>query len=399
MHYDMIIVGGGLVGASLAMALQGSGLSIALLDARAKEGQDPRLFALNHTSCQFLNNLGLWKSLAVDASPIHTVHVSRQGYFGCVRLNHDDVHLDSLGHVIPAHKIESVLHNSLCHHPSLTLYQPAKLSLLQQQNDRVMLTMTTPDGDKTLFSPIVIGADGPTSTVRTVLNIPTRVVDYHQSALVTRTELNRPHQQIAYERFTTTGAIAMLPLMNNQCATIWTADTSIITHLMTLSDKDFLEILQKEFGYRLGRLRHISTRHMFPLQMLQAEKKAVQGVLLLGNAAHTLHPIAAQGFNLALYEVAVLTELILGKVRENDKVTSELLLHMNHTTCKQQTISSALSHRLSQLFLTQSTLMNTVLQLGMMSLDILTPIKIRCIETILGKSGRTPRLLLSTNEC
>ncbi|MFZ2314185.1 MAG: FAD-dependent monooxygenase [Gammaproteobacteria bacterium] len=395
MRYDLIIVGGGLVGAGLAAALQMSGLQIALIDARMPSSNDPRLFALNAGSCQFLDNLNLWDELSSFASPIHQVHISEQGRFGAVRLNRDDVHLSSLGHVIPARYIEGALNERLLSLPNVTLYRPATLKTLEQDSAGVILTIEKSDGTEVLTSKLVIAADGTASTVRSLLNIKTEVFDYEQSALVTRTILARPHAQIAYERFQDDGAIAMLPLINNECATIWSASTDRITELMNLSDADFLAALQESFGYRLGRLKGISQRHVFPLKMVQAEKAVEGNVFLLGNAAHTLHPIAAQGFNLALYEVAILVETILAK---RDEIHAADLQRVSEKIKKQQKTSIGVSHRISQVFASKSRLAAIATQLGMMGLDIATPLKRHFISGIMGRSGRVPRLLLNTKD-
>ena len=359
---------------------------------------DPRLFALNDGSCQFLKNLGLWPHLIAHAAPIHQVHVSYQGRFGAVRLHHKDVHLPSLGHVIPARFIETTLNSGLASLPNFTLYRPAKLKALKQQENEAILTLDTEMGEKILRAPLVIGADGTESTVRTQLNIATDIFDYQQSALVTRTTLQRPHQHIAYERFTSDGAIAMLPLVGNEYATIWTADNDVITQLMAASDELFLQRLQAEFGYRLGRLQKITQRHTFPLRMLRAEKSVEQCVFLLGNSAHTLHPIAAQGFNLALYEVAVLVEAIMERIAGHESFSAADLQHIVAQTQKQQATSIGVSHRLSKLFSSSSPFVSVALQLGMMGLDIATPLKKKFIEEIMGRTGRVPRLLLSANE-
>jgi 2-octaprenyl-6-methoxyphenol hydroxylase len=399
MRFDLIVIGGGLVGAGLVTALRHAGLRVALVDARLPNNDDPRLFALNEGSCQFLKNLGLWSHLASHATPIHQVHVSYQGHFGAVRLHHNDVHLPSLGSVIPARFIEAALNEALASLPHFTLYRPATLKTLKQQENEVILTLETEAGEKIIRAPIVIGADGTNSTVREQLpTITTETFDYKQSALVTKIELRRSHHHIAYERFTTHGAIAMLPLPENECATIWTADNEMITQLMAASDDVFLQTLQKEFGYRLGRLQKITKRHVFPLRMIRAEKSVEQGVFLLGNSAHTLHPIAAQGFNLALYEVAVLVEGLMEKIASHDAFSAADLQQIVTQTQKQQATSMGVSHRLARLFSSHSPFVSVALQLGMIGLDIASPVKKKFIEEVMGRRGRVPRLLLSVNE-
>lgn len=398
MRFDLVVIGGGLVGAGLVTALRHAGLNIALIDARLPSSDDPRLFALNHGSCEFLKNLGLWPQLEKNAAPIQQVHVSYQGHFGAVRLNREDVGLPTLGYVIPALHIEAAINAELPKLSCLTVFRPATLVALTQFDTHAQLVIDAADGQQTLEATIVIGADGTESTVRKLLNIPTKIIDYQQSALVTRTTLQRSHHHIAYERFTHNGAIAMLPLINNQCATIWSGETTEINRLYALSDAEFIRELQTNFGYRVGRLCQITKRYAFPLRMVRAEKAVSGCVMLLGNAAHTFHPIAAQGFNLALYEVATLVEAIQDRLTHGGSLKSTDLEGICETTQKQQATSIGVSHRLSKLFASNSRCFDMALQIGMVSLDLTTPIKKKFISGIMGRTGRVPSLLLSTSE-
>lgn len=388
-RYDFVIVGGGLVGAGLAAALRHANMTLALIDARLPSSNDPRLFALNASSCQFLANIGVWPQLISHASPIHQVHVSHRGRFGAVRLNREDVSADTLGHVIPAHFIETALNDLLLSQANITLYRPATLKTLMQHNGVATLALQSEDTEEMIEANWVIGADGADSSVRQQTNIQATVTDYVQSALVTRTTLSRSHHHIAYERFTDDGAIAMLPLVGKESATIWTANKETISELMSLSDEDFLLRLQQEFGYRLGRLNKISHRHVFPLRMVRAEKAIEGNVLLLGNAAHTLHPIAAQGFNLALYEVAALVQGIIDKTD---------LTKVIESVQKQQTTSINVSHYLPQVFSQETKWLNLFSSVGMVGFDLATPLKKRFMTSMMGRAGTVPPLLLGMNE-
>lgn len=394
-QFDLVIVGGGLVGAGLAAALRRSGLRIALIDARLPSSEDPRLFALNHGSCQFLDNLGLWSGLSPLASAIHHVHVTRQGSFGAVRLRRDDVGLKDLGHVIPARYIESALNDMLASLSDFTIFRPARLQSLEQDDSGARLKIMSDAGEVIIASAIVIGADGTESTVRTQAGIKADVIDYNQCAIVTRTVLRRAHHHIAHERFIKDGTLAMLPLPGEECATIWTGGSQAIAELNSLSDDMFLKSLQEAFGYRLGRLLKTGKRHMFPLRQVRAERMVEKNVILLGNAAHTLHPVAAQGFNLALYEVAVLVEVMLEKFKHKGSLGSNILLEIHARIQKQQAASIGVSRRLSTLFSEGSFLGGWPLQLGMIGLDIAHPLKKRFIENIMGRTGCVPGLLLS----
>src|SRR3990167_10782327 len=268
MRYDLIIIGGGLVGSGLATALKDLPLRIALIDARSHDSIESRLFALSESSCRFLTNLALWEKLKPYATPIHSVQVSHEGHFGTVRFSSNDLGLASLGHVIPAHNIEKALDETILTSPTINLYRPAKLLTLTQKNNLATATLSTPQGEKNLQAPLIIGADGTYSTVRDEVKIEKEAIDYAQSAIVTRTKLHRSHHNIAYERFTKEGAIAMLPLAHNECATIWTAHNVLVNQLVALESDAFLASLQKKFGYRLGRLEAVSERFIYPLRMV-----------------------------------------------------------------------------------------------------------------------------------
>lgn len=405
--YDIIIVGGGVVGAGLAAALAPYSKRIALIDAGRLHQNDPRLFALNISSCHFLKNIGIWPALSQHAAPIDQVHVSHQGHFGTVRLSKEDISVNALGYVIPAYVIESALYEkleALEKNPAgqFIFYRPAKLKSLSQTNNQATLTITTASGDEVLQTSLVIGCDGTNSTVRSEANIATQKFEYQQSALVVKTALQRSHRSIAYERFSADGAIAMLPLIGNECATIWTASHALIAEQIAVDEKTFIANLQKEFGYRLGKLLHIGQRHVFPLQMVQAKKPYHQCVYLIGNAAHTLHPIAAQGFNLALYEVAALVEALQAKnnnpLNSAASLTSADLMQVHAHSQRQQKIGTYVSHQLSRLFLSKPSVLGFSLQLGMISFNRLTLVKRKFIKELTGRAQYTPRLLLSANE-
>lgn len=398
MQFDMIIVGGGFVGAGLALALRDTHLKIALIDARLPTLNDPRLFALNSTTCQFLKNISVWSQFADFATLIKQVHISKQGQFGAVRLNAHEVGLQALGQVIPAYYIERALNESLENLANVTLLRPAKLIALSQDKQLASLTIEMDGASHELTTPLVFASDGTESTVRKQLDIPTDIIDYRQQAIVCKTQLQRPHHHIAYERFVKTGAIAMLPLKgehldDQECATIWSLDETAANELMNLSQDEFLQQLQKAFGYRLGRLKSVSKRHCYPLRMVRAMANNKGSVFLLGNSAHTLHPIAAQGFNLAIYEVALVVEKIKTALAAKSVLTMEMLTTINAQIDKQQSVSIAVSDRLPRIFQDQG-LLSVARSLAMLSLDVALPIKREFINHMMGKAGRVPSLLL-----
>jgi 2-octaprenyl-6-methoxyphenol hydroxylase len=293
MKFDIIIIGGGMVGAAMACALRTHEFKVAMIDSTPlTPSDDHRLIALNYSSVSLLKNLNIWPSLVSHACAIDEVHVSHRNHFGTTRLIASELKLTALGYVVPAKYINSALYENL---NQTTMIRPATLKTLTQDTESATITVETPQGMKQLTAKIIIGADGTHSTVRKLLNIDTKTTDYQQCALVTTTDLNRSHHHIAYERFIENGgAIAMLPLAEKQAATIWTDSTENIAKLLRLTDSEFLQQLQKQFGYRLGKLKNIGKRYQYPLQMIQTKENVKQRIILIGNTAHTLHPIAAQ---------------------------------------------------------------------------------------------------------
>ncbi|OGT36543.1 MAG: hypothetical protein A3F12_07005 [Gammaproteobacteria bacterium RIFCSPHIGHO2_12_FULL_38_14] len=390
MQHDLIIVGGGLVGAAVALALSDTPLNIALIDAKLPEKNDSRLFALNDNSCQFLKNMGVWQTLSQHVSPIAEVHVSHQKHFGGVKLLAKHVNLQNLGHVIPAFQLEIALQDALSKLASLTLYRPAQLKNILQ-SELATLVLATEKGEVTLRTPLVIGADGTASVVRESTNITTTKLDYQQSALVARIQLKRSHNHIAYERFYAKGTIAMLPLLNHESALIITSPHDVIEEWLSLSNDEFLISLQREFGYRLGKFCGVGPRSTYPLHNIQAQKATEKNVILLGNALHTLHPVAAQGLNLALYEVAIVTEAIM---QYQHDIAAIDLQKISDQMKKQQRLSMDFSHRLTTLFAKDRPLSNLFLSCCMLSLDTMTPIKKSLMAKLMGRAGSVPRLLL-----
>ncbi len=388
MQYDVIIIGGGMVGASLACALQQPQLRIALVDAAPESNtNDPRLIALTHESCCLFKNLNIWPALVPHAEAIKQLHVSHRGHFGITRIQAKELNLDTLGHLIPAKYINAALTEKLKKLSNITIIRPATLKTLSLDDELTTLTLQTEkNSDLKLQGKIIIGADGTHSTVRQLLNIPIETVDYQQSAIVTITQLQRHHHNIAYERFLKHGAIAMLPLTEQRAATIWTDNNENIAELLQLTDEEFLSQLQKQFGYRLGRLKKIAQRHTYPLKLILAKESYKKNIVLIGNAAHTLHPVAAQGLNVALFEIAELAEKINPHSIHNVK---DWLPNLNLVTSSR----IKLADNLTKLFSSDFFMLNLTRQLGMLGLDFCLPAKNLFMQKAMGRTGKISHLL------
>lgn len=314
--YDVVIVGGGLVGATLAAALRHTPLKVALIEATEWSIQhspsfDDRVIALAYASQQIFTGIGIWSAIAPMAVPIEHIHISDRGHFGITRLHHYDFHLPALGYVIGARQIGQVLQNTLLSSNNVTLFTSTQITAFTQNEQFVTLQLQHAERRLQITTSLLVAADGGQSSIRRQLGIYTRKHDYAQTAIIANVVLQKFHQHVAYERFTPSGPLALLPLQGNHCSLVWTVLPEKVDHLMSLDDKHFLHALQQQFGWRLGQFLQVGQRYTYPLSLVQASDLVRGRIVMIGNAAHTLHPVAGQGLNLGLRDVAMLAELIV----------------------------------------------------------------------------------------
>lgn len=328
--YDIVIVGGGLSGGSLALALQGTGYKIAVVEAFTDEQRlaspaGNRALALSYGSVCLLKSLGLWDEVAIKSAAIQDIHISDQGHFGKARLSAKKEGVEALGYVVTARDLEehiaSVLEDS-----GVDRICPARLMGFKPGPDKVCLTLRQQEKDLTPSTRLLVGADGVNSSVRRFLNIGQELRDYHQTAFVCLVRPELDPAGTAFERFTATGPLAVLPAQEGCCSVVWTQTAAEAEIIDTLDDREFLARLQKSFGFRLGRLGLESTRVRFPLKLVKADKMIDQRCVLVGNAVHQLHPVAGQGFNLGVRDIALLAEMIVNDVREKKDPGADTLL-------------------------------------------------------------------------
>lgn len=312
--FDIIIVGAGLVGTSFALALCDLPLKIAIIESRPWQEQidlkKGRHLALNFASQQFFSSLGLWPELESFANPICTVHVSEKNRFGLLRFKAEELNLPALGYLIPEPGLVHTLEKAAQTKTNLTWFRPCEVKHFEHHVDHATLQIKKNDSTKSLSARLVIAADGIQSSLRKALHISSTIEPYDQAALVTQVQVSHPEALTAFERFTSVGTLALMPRKDHSYGVIITASHAQIEIWKALDDEAFLAQLQDIAGYRLGRLSHPSPRQIYPLSKQIANKQSKLGVILLGNAAHTFHPIAAQGLNLSLQDVMSLSKLI-----------------------------------------------------------------------------------------
>jgi len=307
--YDIVVVGGGPVGAAVAIALQGSGLGVLVLEARPDAGgsNDARTLAMSYGSRLILERLGIWSQLE-PVTPIESIHVSQRGGFGRTLLSAQDVNLPALGYVVRYAGLQQAFGKMLASGHT-TLMAGAEVTGMESTADGVTIEFRRQEVPHSVAARLLIIADGGAGAgLRAGATVKTK--EYGQDAVVGLVETSQPHGRKAYERFTPDGPIALLPF-ENRYALVWTATPETADRLMALTAGAFLEKLQRHFGDRAGRFMAIEARARFPLTLRYAADPVLPRAVMLGNAAQALHPIAGQGFNLGLRDAWELGETLL----------------------------------------------------------------------------------------
>lgn len=393
-QYDIAVVGGGLVGSSLACALASSSYKIALIDSQLlaeielkADSLDGRSIALALSSKKMLSALGLWDNFQEHATAIKKIHISDQGRFGATRLDSSRYEVESFGYLVPADYLIHALNNQVDSSGNVTRIQPYKVSAIENNSDHVILKQ---DEGETIQASLLIAADGAKSFIREALGIEVEEKQYQQSAVVGSVECDQAHNNTAYERFTDEGPLALLPREGNRCGFIWMNPTEAAENHLTLSDQAFKDKLQQAFGFRLGHFQSVSKRFAYPLALLMSEQRVQQRVVLIGNAAQTLHPIAGQGLNLALRDIAELVEIL----DQNDlnSIDEKLIDYENK---RQPDIEKTIrfTDRLNFLFNADYPVLKQSRGLGLAMLGAIPVLEERIVKQNLGEAGSDANLL------
>ena len=391
---DVLIIGGGLVGASLACALEGSAFSVRIVEAHplqssSQPSYDDRTVALSWGSRCILEGMGLWEALADRVEAIRTIHISDRGHFGATRIRHHEEQVEALGYVAENRVLGDVLYRRLQRNDSLVLHCPAALTAIEQQADGVIATIEEGGGARKIRSRLLVAADGVVSQVRDLLNIGSSTQDYGQCAVVANVTPGYKHGNVAYERFTDQGPIAFLPMTANRCSVVWTVPAKQKETLLALDDDAFLQNLQQRFGFRLGRLLKTGRRQAYPLKLIEATQVVRNRVVVVGNAAHSIHPVAGQGFNLALRDVAMLTEMISMAKDPGDAGMLQSYIEQREADARRV---YRFTDSLVKIFSNDSAPLGHLRAAGLIAVGLVAPLRHQLARQSMGLSGRASKL-------
>jgi len=357
--------------------------------AAAQPSFDERTTALSNGSRRILAGMRVWPDVAAAATAIRRIHVSDRGRFGFARLDAREQGVEALGYVMPNRVLGAALWSRLSAAPACQIIAPARVAEVQADPETVRVSIEASPA-AVLAARLLVVADGANSTIRAALGVEATTWDYEQTAIIVNVETQRPHDGVAYERFTSSGPIAVLPMGERRCAVIWTLAPQTAQRTLALDDAAFLSLLQDSFGFRLGRFLRVGRRAAYPLSLTRAHERIGSRVVIIGNAAQGLHPIAGQGFNLGLRDVATLAEVIADDAAHvGEPATLERYDEWRRTDRRS---IIAFTDGLVRLFGNPLLPVKLLRDVGMLLFDLTPPAKDAFAALSMGVSGRLPRL-------
>ncbi|WPP87439.1 FAD-dependent monooxygenase [Acinetobacter pittii] len=390
MQQQVIIVGGGMVGLSLSLMLVKANIAVKLLEAVKYPNYDDqnvapyhssfdaRNTALSRRSVQIYQKLGLWDALQQHAIPILQVHITEQGSFGKARLIAEQEKVESFGQVIENAWLGRVLLTQVRQQPLIELIDGVQVTALTQDAEQVHIEAKRGDEVLKLESKLLIAADGRDSFCRQAIGVGVDVHDYDQVAIVTTVQTSKPHEQVGFERFSALGPLALLPLPGEyRRSVVWPVKKGTESEwLGEENDQHFLDALQKTYGDRAGKFEKTGKRFSYPLSQVLAHKQAVGRVILMGNAAHTIHPVAGQGFNLCLRDADVLVRYLVNQLTSSDDIGNpdNLLAYEQARLSDQQRVIK-FCDTVVRGFSNQNPLLKLIRNTGLIAFDVIPGVK------------------------
>lgn len=393
--YDLAIVGGGIVGATLACALKNSGLSIVLVEAQplSVEAVKPQAYNLSLLSARIFEGIGVWDKIQPQVTSYQQIRLSDADYGGIVQFHPTDLGADALGYIGEHRYLLKSLYEFLADCPNITWLRPAEVVAVEYQADGVEIEVKVADDCHKLRSRLIIGADGARSHIRTTAGITTKGWQYWQSCVTARIKTEKSHNNTAFERFWPSGPMGVLPLSGNRCQVVWTAPHAEAQSLKDLDEQEFLQLLEQRTGGLLGRLELESPRFMFRVQLMQSDRYTVHRLALIGDAAHCCHPVGGQGLNLGIRDAAALAQVIQQAHQQGEDI-GELKVLRRYERWRRLENWTILGFTdfLDRMFSNHWLPVVVVRRLGLWMLRTVAPLKLLALRLMTGLLGRSPQL-------
>ncbi|QGM80486.1 2-octaprenyl-6-methoxyphenyl hydroxylase [Otariodibacter oris] len=382
-QFDIAIVGGAITGSVLSLALSSATshkIRIAIIEKSIPNfaeqgGFDARSIALAYGSLQKLAKIqslvgqNLVDLIAQISTPIHKIHVSDQGHFGKTHIKAEELHLPQLGTVVELAKLGEKLNNIIAQHQNITLFCPNTVEKVERSNTHCTLTLAN---QEVIECKLVVAADGIQSQIAQKCGVETVLVkEYNQSAIIANVELSESHQNQAFERFTTQGPFALLPLTEKTMSLVWCMNDT--TEVMDYSDDEFLQAIQQQFGWKLGKFSRVSKRFVYPLSLRKSQSHIHHRLAIVGNASQFLHPVAGQGFNLGMRDLFELATLVGTAFNQQQDIGDQALLSTfnENRQADQERIMRSTSGLIS-IFCCEFLPVQVIRNLGLLALNPLT---------------------------
>ena len=396
-RYDIVIAGGGMIGTSLALALAPLGLRVAMVEAvprkaAAQPSFDDRSTALARSTQRMFEAMGFWGEIVAASTPISNIHVSDKGRFGFSHIDAGEQNVEALGYVVINRVLGEVLQTKL-DASDVEVFCPARITAVDLKPDHAVATIDCNGDERQVAATLLVAADGANSAVREMLGITAQKTAYDQRAVIGNLLPERPLDGRAFERFTPQGPLALLPVADNRAGFVWTVSEHDAERVLALDDDQFLEEIQTEFGYRLGQFSRVGTRAAYPLVLSKAVRLTATRSVLVGNAAHGLHPVSAQGFNLGMRDVAALCDCIADVMKDDGDIGDSALLE--RYAGWRRSDQKKLVHftdNLVRMFGSSKPLTRIARNVGMLGFDLIPGVRPLFAKHTMGLAGELPRL-------
>ena len=396
-HFDVVIVGAGMVGSTLACSLAKTTLRVGVLEARPPvtawdaDSIDLRVSAVTAASQQIFKGLGAWDEMvAQGVSPFREMHVWDAGGDGAIHFDSADIGEDRLGYIVENRVIQKALFDRMMMQENVEFICPARLTSMDIHSDTADLEL---EGGRRIKARLVVGADGGNSQVRQLAGIGTQGWSYDQKAIVATVKTTEPHRETAWQRFLPEGPLAFLPLRSGGCSIVWTTSPARADELLGMDEQTFMDELTQAFDTKLGRIMECGPRAAFPLRLQHVNSYVKERLALIGDAAHTIHPLAGQGVNLGLLDAAALSE-VLGVAREkgHDIGAFHVLRRYERWRKGDNLLVMAVMDGFKRLFGSSLEPLRTLRNFGLNLTNAAMPVKNQIMLHAMGLKGDLPRL-------